>query len=158
MGKTKVFELAKKLGLENKEMIERLHKAGIDAKSHQSVLEENDLKKFEAAAQIDKKVDEERLSGGIIRRRRKETVPEVVAAPAVDLPAVTIAASAETTAVAPPPSAGAADRAVAVEATPRIDVSPQTQRRPNALFGHPRRRVFQQPATSAASKLRHRVS
>ena len=116
MGKTKVFELAKKLGLENKEMIERLHKAGIDAKSHQSVLEEGDLKKFEAAAQTDKKVDEERLSGGIIRRRRKETVPEVVAAPPADLPAVTVATSAATTAaVTPLAPAGAAVKATVVE-------------------------------------------
>jgi translation initiation factor IF-2 len=111
-------------------MIERLHKAGIDAKSHQSVLEENDLKKFEAAAQIDKKVDEERLSGGIIRRRRKETVPEVVAAPPGDLPAVTVAASAETSAVVPPPSAGATGKAAAVESTPAAaavaKVTPET--------------------------------
>ena len=130
MGKTKVFELAKKLGLENKEMIERLHKAGIDAKSHQSVLEEGDLKKFEAAAQIDKKVDEERLSGGIIRRRRKETVPEVVAAPPVDLPAVAVAPSAATTAVAPLSPAGAAVKAAVVEAVPpaaaAVKVAPET--------------------------------
>ena len=116
MGKTKVFELAKKLGLENKEMIERLHKAGIDAKSHQSVLEEGDLKKFEAAVQTDKKVDEERLSGGIIRRRRKETVPEVEAAPVVAIPEAAVAPSAATPVSAPSPSAGAVEKAAAVEA------------------------------------------
>ena len=118
MGKTKVFELAKKLGLENKEMIERLHKAGIDAKSHQSVLEDGDLKKFEAAAQIDKKVDEERLSGGIIRRRRKETVPEVEAAPPVDLPPVAVAPVAETPPVVLPPSAGAPVKTAVADAVP----------------------------------------
>lgn len=102
MGKTKVFELAKKLGLENKEMIERLHKAGIDAKSHQSVLEESDLKKFEAVIQSDKKVDEERISGGIIRRRRKETVTEVEATPPVEVAAVAVAVPVEAPAIAPP--------------------------------------------------------
>ena len=116
MGKTKVFELAKKLGLENKEMIERLHKAGIDAKSHQSVLEEGDLKKFEDAAQSDKKVDEERLSGGIIRRRRKETVPEVVAAPPVEIPPVAVVAPVVTTPVAPLPPVDTVVKAVVAEA------------------------------------------
>src|SRR5512133_2453215 len=89
MGKTKVFELAKKLGVENNVLLERLQQAGIDAKSHQSVLEESDVKKFEAASQSTKKVDEERINPGIIRRRRKETAAEetapveaVVAAPA----------------------------------------------------------------------------
>ena len=125
MGKTKVFELAKKLGLENKEMIERLHKAGIDAKSHQSVLEEGDLKKFEAAAQIDKKVDEERLSGGIIRRRRKETVPEVVAAPPVDLPAATVAASAATPDTPPPAVAKAATEEAAPPTAVVAKVTPE---------------------------------
>ena len=122
MGKTKVFELAKKLGLENKEMIERLHKAGIDAKSHQSVLEEGDLKKFEAVVQTDKKVDEERISGGIIRRRRKETVPEVEAAPAAELPVVAVAPPAATPAVTPTAAAEVVVKAAVVEATPAVAV------------------------------------
>ncbi|PKN13681.1 MAG: translation initiation factor IF-2 [Deltaproteobacteria bacterium HGW-Deltaproteobacteria-4] len=120
MGKTKVFELAKKLGLENKEMIERLHKAGIDAKSHQSVLEEGDLKKFEAAAQSDKKVDEERISGGIIRRRRKDTAPEVEAASPVDLPEAAVIPPVATPVVAPPPPEVTAVKAPVTEAVPPV--------------------------------------
>ncbi|MDZ4183606.1 MAG: translation initiation factor IF-2, partial [Desulfuromonadales bacterium] len=118
MGKTKVFELAKKLGLENKEMIERLHKAGIDAKSHQSVLEEGDLKKFEAAAQNDKKVDEERISGGIIRRRRKDAVPEVEAAPPAEVPVAVAPPAAP--AVTPPVAAEIVVKPAVVEATAAV--------------------------------------
>ncbi len=36
MGKLRVHELAKKLGLENKELIDKLNKAGLDVKSHPS--------------------------------------------------------------------------------------------------------------------------
>lgn len=111
MGKIKVFELAKKLGIENKEMVERLHKAGIDAKSHQSVLEEGDLQKFASSSPIDKKVDEERISGGIIRRRRKEPVPEVEVMAPAETPVIatssvpTIESVAPLSHVAPPAKA-----------------------------------------------------
>ena len=73
MGKTKVSELAQKLGLDNRVLIDRLQQAGIDVKSHASVLEDEDLRKFEAAsAPAEEKIEEERISTGIIRRRRKE--------------------------------------------------------------------------------------
>ncbi len=45
MGKQKVYELAKTLGLANKDLIEKLNKMGIDVKSHLSTLSEEDVKK-----------------------------------------------------------------------------------------------------------------
>lgn len=41
MGNLKVYELAKKLGIQNSEMMEKLKKMGISVKSHLSVVEEN---------------------------------------------------------------------------------------------------------------------
>ncbi|BCA79518.1 translation initiation factor IF-2 [Desulfuromonas sp. AOP6] len=80
MGKTRVYELAQKLGVENKDLLERLQEAGIDAKTHMSVLEEDDVRKFEAtSAPAVEKIEEERIMPGIIRRRRKE-VPQAVTA------------------------------------------------------------------------------
>ena len=80
MGKTRVYELAQKLGLENKEMLEKLQEAGVTAKTHMSFLEEDDLRKFEAAsAPVQEKIEEERINPGIIRRRRKE-VPQAAQA------------------------------------------------------------------------------
>ncbi|MDW7644586.1 MAG: translation initiation factor IF-2 [Desulfuromonadales bacterium] len=83
MGKTRVYELAQKLGLENKDLLERLQEAGIDAKTHMSVLEEDDVRKFEAASTpAVEKIEEERITPGIIRRRRKEVPPAATAASA----------------------------------------------------------------------------
>ncbi|HDR46865.1 MAG TPA: translation initiation factor IF-2, partial [Geoalkalibacter subterraneus] len=73
MGKTRVFELAKKLGLESKELLEKLAQAGVSAASHMSVLEDEDIKKLEqASTSTVEKVEEQRVKPGIIRRRKRE--------------------------------------------------------------------------------------
>ena len=47
MGKIKIHEIAKKLGLASKDVLERAKKLGIDAKSHLSSIDEVDAKKIE---------------------------------------------------------------------------------------------------------------
>ena len=47
MGKVKIHEIAKKLGLTSKEVLEKAEKLGIDAKSHLSAIDESDAKKLE---------------------------------------------------------------------------------------------------------------
>ncbi|MDX9709934.1 MAG: translation initiation factor IF-2 [Trichloromonas sp.] len=78
MGKTKVSELAQKLGLDPKEVMERLQKAGVEVKSEKSLLADEDLRKFEAQASPQNEVvEEERITSGVIRRRRKDVKPAV---------------------------------------------------------------------------------
>jgi translation initiation factor IF-2 len=95
MAKIRVYELATKLGLENKDLVDKLNQAGIEVKNHMSALEEEVASKFEAGqssqaidAPVDEsvevKVKEERIGSGLIRRRRKtvakeEPAPEEVA-------------------------------------------------------------------------------
>ncbi len=99
--KMRVYELAQKLGLDNKVLLERLKGAGIEAKNHLSVLDSAALALLdggEAAVEstpqevVEQKVEEQRINPGIIRRRRKE-VPK--AAPSVDEPVAAIPASAD---------------------------------------------------------------
>ena len=91
MAKIRVYELATKLGLDNKEIVDKLNQAGIEVKNHMSALEEEVALKFEAGQStqadenVEVKVKEERISSGLIRRRRKTVVveepePEVVVA------------------------------------------------------------------------------
>ena len=76
MGKTRVYELAQKLGLDNKALLDKLQEAGIEAKSHMSMIEEDDVRRIEAAsAPTAEKIEEERVTPGLIRRRRRE-VPQ----------------------------------------------------------------------------------
>ena len=99
--KMRVYELAQKLGLDNKVLLERLRDAGIEAKNHLSVLDAAALAVFdggEAAVETsapeaaEPKVEEQRINPGIIRRRRKEA-PK--AAPTPDEPTAAIPASAD---------------------------------------------------------------
>ncbi len=84
MAKIRVYELATKLGLDNKEIVDKLNQAGIEVKNHMSMLEEEVALKFETSlagkAKVDEsvevKVNEERISSGLIRRRRKTVTRE----------------------------------------------------------------------------------
>nr|WP_320115926.1 translation initiation factor IF-2 [uncultured Desulfuromonas sp.] len=86
MAKIRIYELAQRMGLENKELLERLQQAGIEAKSHMSVIDEDvvkslDGKKEESATQEEPVFDEKRINTGLIRRRRKAEPPKPVEEP-----------------------------------------------------------------------------
>ena len=71
MSKKRVYELAKELGLENRELISRLEKIGIAVKSHSSTLEDGDLERIkeELLSPEPREVAEKRIKPGVIRRR-----------------------------------------------------------------------------------------
>ncbi|MBN1142430.1 MAG: translation initiation factor IF-2 [Deltaproteobacteria bacterium] len=120
MGKIRVYELAQKLGMDNKALMEKLTGLGIDVKSHMSVLEEDDLQKIQAGpapeATGENKYVEKRVSQEIIRRRRKEPA----APPSTEALAPTEPATVPETPVIP--TAPAPEILEAEEAT----VSPET--------------------------------
>ncbi len=123
MAKIRVYELATKLGLDNKEIVDKLNQAGIEVKNHMSALEEEVALKFEAAqssksgqtqadAAVEVKVNEERISSGLIRRRRKTVAKEEPAQE--EAPAEGVAQEAAPAVVAPAeqePAAPAAEPA-----------------------------------------------
>jgi translation initiation factor IF-2 len=68
LGKLKVYELAKMMNLSNTEMLEKLNKMGIDAKSHLSTLEESDVEKVKGTSKKAVKEDKKQEQVHIIRR------------------------------------------------------------------------------------------
>lgn len=82
MPKKRVYELAKELGLENKDLIADLERIGITGKSHSSSLEDDEVEriKSELLAKEPRQVVEERIKSTVIRRR-------VVRAPLDETPA-----------------------------------------------------------------------
>lgn len=116
MSKKRVYELAKDLGLENRELISRLEKIGIAVKSHSSTLEDGDLERIHAEllAPEAREVVEKRIKSTVIRRRAvrmpvEETKPEELAAePETEAPSD-----------APPPLADAVPAEVVRETAPR---------------------------------------
>ncbi|MDO9558887.1 MAG: translation initiation factor IF-2 [Syntrophales bacterium] len=78
MSKKRVYELAKELGIENKELIARLEKLGITVKSHSSSLEDSDVERLkrDIHAAEPHEVEEKRIKSTVIRRRAVRPVVE----------------------------------------------------------------------------------
>ena len=96
MGKVRVYELAKKMGLENKDLLTKLAEAEIDVSSHSSSLAEEDLRKFEDFINPpEEKIEEARIKPGIIRRRRTVVRKPVEETPAAEEPVVSEPSVAE---------------------------------------------------------------
>ena len=70
MGKMKVHELAKKIGLSSKEVVEKAKELGIEVKSHLSTLEGSDAKRLEESFKKVKKETADKTSGPVIIRRQ----------------------------------------------------------------------------------------
>src|SRR5262249_39817077 len=81
MGKRRVHEIAKELGIESKDLIKKLHDIGVDVKSHSSTVDEDDLKRA-LAGPAPKKPDVKRAPGMMVRKKadiptKVEEAPEV---------------------------------------------------------------------------------
>lgn len=69
MGKIKIHEIAKKIGVNSKEVLEKALELGLDVKSHMSSVDESDAKKIEAKFSGVKKEPKEKKEGPVIIRR-----------------------------------------------------------------------------------------
>jgi translation initiation factor IF-2 len=71
MSKKRVYELAREMGLDNRELISRLEKLGIAVRSHSSTLEDSDVQKIQQELLLSepREVVEQRIKSTIIRRR-----------------------------------------------------------------------------------------
>ncbi len=79
MSKIRVYELAKDLGIDNKDLIARLEKLGIAVKAHSSSLEESDVERVRKEFVLGEKnaIVEKRVKKTVIRRRAiRQQVPE----------------------------------------------------------------------------------
>lgn len=82
MNKTRIHELAQKMGIDNKELIARFKAVGVEVSSHMAVVDEEDIKKLIPLSPTSKETSQEevRVKPTLIRRRPKH-VEEPVAAP-----------------------------------------------------------------------------
>jgi translation initiation factor IF-2 len=138
MGKTRVHELAKKLGLEDDVILQKLTDSGIEVNDRMSILMDEDVQEFEAAqSKTEVKIEEQRLNPGIIRRRKKavEAEPEVEA-PVAEAPEAVEAATDESVVeetVSEAPDVVTAEKPVAEEpvaAEPTEEVAPAPEAPP----------------------------
>ena len=161
MSKTRVYELAQQMGVDNKEIVARLHAAGVMVKNHMAVIEEADAKKLQAtvASAKDASKEEVRVNVGVIRRRKvveavaEEPPAEVAAPPVVE------ELKPEPAVVAPPvePAPPAVVAAPAeIEAPPAPVVEPEPPK-PEAPLEKPAAPVVEEKATATRAKILGRV-
>lgn len=75
MGKIKIYEIAKKLGLTSKEVLEKAHKLNIEAKSHMSGIEEDEAKKLEKSLQGKKETENKQTQKSV---KKEEKAPVII--------------------------------------------------------------------------------
>ena len=118
MSKIRVYELAQKMGIDNKELMARLKAVGVELKNHMAMIDEADAKLLDApaekAATREVAKEEVRVTSTIIRRRAKSSEQELPAAPAV--PAVEVEA-------APPAAGPSVVEAPVKEAPPKAEIA-----------------------------------
>ncbi len=84
MSKIRVYELAKELGIDNKELITRLEKLGIAVRAHSSTLEEEEIQRVRKEVALGEKdaIVEERVRKTVIRRRAvRQSVTDMIETP-----------------------------------------------------------------------------
>jgi translation initiation factor IF-2 len=80
MSKIRVYELAKELSMDSKELEDKLKAGGLDIKNHMSVLDEGSYHKamdiIKGGVSASQVIEEKRLNPGVIRRRKKVVASE----------------------------------------------------------------------------------
>lgn len=139
MGKLRVYELAKDLGIENKELLAKLADAGVEVASHASSLSDEDLQKFKASNNPpEEKIEEAQIKPGLIRRRRTivhKPVEEPVAAEPLleEAEAVIVSTLVETPAEEAEPAAETVPETLAEEVAIAEPVKEETAEEPVAV-------------------------
>jgi translation initiation factor IF-2 len=94
MAKVRVYELAKELSMDSKELVEKLNAGGIPVKNYMSTLDEQTVAKAREVALgvVSEVIEEKRIRPTVIRRRKKTVTVEAEKVPEKVEPAVAEAA------------------------------------------------------------------
>jgi len=163
MSKTRVYELAQQMGIDNKELMARLADLGVPVTNHMAVIEDADVKALSSPAQTTvKEVSQEevRVKPTLIRRRAKVAEPAAEAAPPESAPVeapkeepVVQAAPVATAPVEEPkalkPAREPMKAAVIIEAAPAPKPAAPAAEVPAAKPAKPAPEVSAQPAAPA---------
>ena len=90
MSKVRVYEVARELGVENRDLIQRIATLGIQVRNHMSVLDPVEVDRIKRSLGKDRSeaMVEERIRPTVVRRKRRKKTEEAVAETVVaDAPA-----------------------------------------------------------------------
>jgi translation initiation factor IF-2 len=170
MSKIRVYELAQQMGVDNKEIVARLHAVGVMVKNHMAVIEEADAKKLQAPAATAKDASKEevRVNVGVIRRRKvmeavaEEPPAEVAAEPVVEeaKPAPVVPATVVVVPAAPAPVEAAPPVTAATPAeaeVPSVPVAEPVPPKPEIPQEKPEAPPVEDKPTATRAKILGRV-
>ncbi|MGB5703570.1 MAG: translation initiation factor IF-2 N-terminal domain-containing protein, partial [Polyangiales bacterium] len=102
MSKVRVYEVARELGVENRDLIQRIATLGIQVRNHMSVLDPVEVDRIKRSLGKDRSeaMVEERIRPTVVRRKRKKK--SVEAAQPAEAEAAPADTSGETIAAEPP--------------------------------------------------------
>jgi translation initiation factor IF-2 len=128
MAKVRVYELAKELSMDSKELVEKLKAGGIPVKNYMSTLDEQTVAKAREVALgvVSEVIEEKRIRPTVIRRRRKTVTVEAEKAPERVEEAGAEAAATGPAAEAPRPPVE--ERPAAAARAPAARVRPEAKR------------------------------
>ena len=88
MSKVRVYEVARELGVENRDLIQRIATLGIQVRNHMSVLDPVEVDRIKRSLGKDRSeaMVEERIRPTVVRRKRRKKIEEAEPA-AADAPA-----------------------------------------------------------------------
>lgn len=135
MSKIRVYELAQKMGIDNKELVAKLQAVGVEVKNHMAVIDEADATKLTepskpSAPAKEVAQEEVRVTTTLIRRRAKvvevETPPaqEAAPAPAAEQEAAPAPAHEEKPAAIPDEKVAPVEEVKEAPPAPPVPVSP----------------------------------
>ena len=145
--KKAIYELAKDLGMANKDLVSKIQSLGIDAKNHMSRLSEEDVERVRRALAKERQENtvQERVNDTVIRRRSKDgTMLRPQAQNAAPPPPPVVAATPAPTVTVRP---AAASPAATVVSRPVVTPAAATPAAPTVTV----RRVVAPPATPPAA-------
>ena len=78
MAKVRVYELAKELNIESKELVDKLKSGGMFVKNYMSTLDDSDIQKAKEILKgnVSEVIEEKRIKRNVIRRRKVVQVEE----------------------------------------------------------------------------------
>ena len=137
MAKVRVYEIAREMGVENKDLVNRIRTLGITVTNHMSSLDPDDADRIKRTLEKERQENtvERRVSGTVIRRRSKRqrtvapTAPEAVEAATEEVAPETAEVTAEATPVSVPEPAPVAEAEAEVQpeapaVSPEVDETP----------------------------------
>ncbi|MEO6952296.1 MAG: translation initiation factor IF-2 [Polyangia bacterium] len=151
----RLYEVAKDLGLTNKDLIEKVRALGIEVKNHMSNLETEDVTRVRRSLDKERQSNlvEERLSSTVIRRRTRDGAPLRPAPapepPPAPRPVVTARAEAPIERAAPPRPVEARVEEKRPTPAPAIEAKPVVEARPVVEAKPVEKPVIVEPAKAA---------